>query len=327
MVDVRAKLGLARLVAAVVAGIGLTIGAAAAQGYPNKPVRIIVPLAAGGPTDATARRVGAALQEKWGQPVIIENKTGAGAQIGTDYVAKAAPDGYTLLMGTPFLVIGESIVKDLPYERKRDFVPVALVESGTLVIVTTPGLAAKTVPEFIAYAKANPGKLSYASVGNGTISQMTMELFKATAGLDILNVPYRGTGPAMLAVMSGEVQATVDALTTAGAQVEAGKVHGLAVTASTRSPLFPTMPTVAETLPGFNALFWAGLLAPAGTPKDIVAKVNADVRAVLATPAMKEQFAKVGTDTSDMTTEQFARFLDDQAALFAVAAKAAGLMQ
>jgi tripartite-type tricarboxylate transporter receptor subunit TctC len=313
-----------RLAVALIALDGLGAAASAAD-YPTRLVKIVVPLAAGGPTDATARRIGVALQERLGQPVVIENRTGAGAQIGTEFVARSPADGYTLLMGTPFLAIGESIAKDLPYDRKRDFVPVALVESGTLVMVVTPSLPANTVAEFIAYGKANPGKLSYASVGHGTISHMTTELFKAMAGLDILNVPYRGTGPAMLAVMAGEVQLTFDALTTAGAQVEGGKVRALAVTAAKRAAMLPNVPAIAETLPGFDATFWAGLLAPAGTPSDIVERLNREVRAVLATPDMREQFAKLGTDPGDLSPQEFARFLDDQAARYALAAKAAGI--
>lgn len=311
----------------ILAGAALVVGApASAQDYPSRPVKIVVPLAAGGPTDVTARRIGIALQERLGQPVVIENRTGAGAAIGIEFVARSKPDGYTLLMGTPFLAIGESIAKDLPYDRKRDLMPVALVERGTLVLVVSPTLPVKSVAELVAYGKANPGKLSYASVGHGTISHMTMELFKSVTGLDIVNVPYRGTGPAMIAVQSGEVQMTVDALTTAGPQIDGGKVRALAVTAGKRAAARPDIPTIAEAgYPGFDASFWAGLLVPAGTPADIVARLNRDVRAALATQDMQQWFAKIGTEAGDLPPEGFARFIDDQAVRYAAAAKAAGI--
>ena len=311
----------------ILVGVGLFAGSQVlAQDYPSRPVKIVVPLAAGGPTDVTARRIGLALQERLGQPVVIENRTGAGAAIGIEFVARSKPDGYTLLMGTPFLAIGESIAKNLPYDRKRDLLPVALVERGTLVLVVSPTLPVKTVAELVAYGKANPGKLSYASVGHGTISHMTMELFKSVTGLDITNVPYRGTGPAMVAVMSGEVQITVDALTTAGPQIDGGKVRALAVTAGRRAAARPDIPTVAESgYPGFDATFWAGLLVPAGTPADIVARLNRDVRAALTTQDMQQWFAKVGTEAGDMSPDGFARSIDDQAVRYAAAAKAAGI--
>ncbi|MBM3518687.1 MAG: tripartite tricarboxylate transporter substrate binding protein [Alphaproteobacteria bacterium] len=313
--------------ALVVAMLSLAAGSpASAQDYPTRPVRIVVPLAAGGPTDVTARRIGAALQERLGQPVVIENRTGAGASIGIEFVARSQPDGYTLLMGTPFLAIGESIQRDLPYNRKRDLLPVALVERGTLVLVVSPSVPAKNVAELVSHAKTIPGKLSYASVGHGTISHMTMELFKSVAGLDILNIPYRGTGPAMQAVIAGDVHMTVDALTTAGGHIDGGKVRAVAVTAGRRAAARPDIPTIAEGgYPGFDATFWAGLLVPAGTPGEIVNRLNRETRAALATPEMQQWFARIGTEAGNTSPAEFARFIDDQAVRYAMAAKAAGI--
>jgi tripartite-type tricarboxylate transporter receptor subunit TctC len=315
----------------VVAGlIGAIVlpGMASAQGgaYPDRPIRIVVPLAAGGPTDAKARLIAPRLQERLGQPVIVDNKPGAGAQIGTDFVAKAPADGYTLLMGTPSLTINDSIGRDLPYDRKRDFVAVAMAGFGPLVLVSPPSLPVKSVADLVAYTKANDGKVSYASVGHGSISNLTMELFRSMAGVNMTNVPYRGTGPALVAVMAGEVQATVDAITTAAAQIEGGKVTALAVTTAKRSPLLPNVPTLVESgFAGFDIPFWAGLFAPAATPVAIINRLNAEVRSLLSTAEMAEQFRKLGTETGNMTVAEFARYVDDQAALYAKAAKAAGL--
>jgi tripartite-type tricarboxylate transporter receptor subunit TctC len=316
-------------------GLAIGIGGALSPGaaalaqtgdYPNRAIRIIVPLAPGGPTDAKARLIAPKLQEKFGQPVIVENKTGAVAQIGTEFVAKSPPDGYTLLMGTPSLTITEAISKDLPYDRKRDFIPVALAGAGPLVLVSPPNMPFKTAADLIAYAKANDGKGSYASVGHGSISHLTMELFCAMAGIKMANIQYRGTGPAMVAVMAGEVQATVDAITTAAAQIDGGKVTALAVTTARRSPLLPNVPTLVEAgFAGFDIPFWAGLFAPAGTPAAIVEKLNAEVRTALSTADMAEQFRKLGTETGKLSVAEFAKYVDDQAALYAKAAKAAGI--
>lgn len=314
---------------AVAAGSALSMSSAAlaqAGDYPNRAIRIIVPLAPGGPTDAKARLIAPKLQEKFGQPVIVENKTGAVAQIGTEFVAKSPPDGYTLLMGTPSLTITEAISKDLPYDRKRDFIPVAMAGYGPLILVAPPSLPLKTTADLIAYAKANDGKTSYASVGHGSISHLTMELFCAMAGIKMANIQYRGTGPALVAVMAGEVQATVDAITTAASQIEGGKVTALAVTTARRSPLLPNVPTLVEAgFAGFDIPFWAGLFAPAGTPSAIIEKLNTEVRTLLSTAEMAEQFRKLGTETGKMTTAEFAKYVDDQAAIYAKAAKAAGI--
>jgi len=318
------RLGLA----ALLAGMGnlLAGNPVEAQDYPTRIIRIVVPLTAGGPTDAKARLIAPKLHERFGQPVIIENKPGAGAVIGTEFVARAQADGHTLLMGTPSLTINDGIGKKLPYDRKKDFVPVALVGSGPLVMTVPPNLPPKTVAEFVAYTKANAGKASYASVGHGTISHLTTEYFKSLSGADLTNIPYSGTGPAMLAIMAGDVQVIFDATTTVVPQVTGGKVRGLAVTTLKRSPLLPDVPTLAESgYPGFDIPFWAGLFAPAGTPKEVVEKLNREVRAILATAEMRTQLANLGTEPGELTAEQFAAYVDDQAARYKAAATAANI--
>ena len=317
---------LGALLMTVAAAIGLAAAPAVAQDWPSRPIRIIVPLAAGGPTDAKARLLAPKLQERLGQPVVVENRPGAAAVIGTELVARAAPDGHTLLMGTPSITINESISKNLPYDRKRDFVPVALVGSGPLVLVVPTTLPPRTIAEFIAHAKANAGKISYASVGNGSISHLTTELFRSRAGIEMTNSPYGGTGPALLAIMSGDVQLAVDAITTAGPQIAGGKMRALAVTTAARSPLLPDVPTVAESgFPGFDIPFWAGLFARSGTPPEILQRLNRETVAILDAPDMREQLARLGTEPGRLDMAGFAKYVEDQAIGYAAAAKAADI--
>src|ERR1700709_696899 len=245
-----------------------------AQDYPTRPVKIIVPFGAGGPADVTARQIGSILQENFGQPFIIENRTGAGGVIGTLEVSKAAPDGYTLLMMSNTQTANESLVPQRKYELMRDLVPIAPVNYSDLVIVVHPSVAAKTLQEFVALAKSQPGKLNYASSGQGTPYHMAGELFKTVAGIDVVHVPYRNSGEARTGVIGGQVQMMIDAVPAMAPNVNEGQVRALATTGKTRSVVLPNVPTVMEAgTAGYEATIWLGMMAPVGTPQPIVDKL------------------------------------------------------
>jgi tripartite-type tricarboxylate transporter receptor subunit TctC len=281
-----------------------------AQDYPTKPVRIIVPFGAGGPADVTARLVGNVLQEKFGQPFVIENRTGAGGVIGTVEAAKSPPDGYTLLMMSNTQTANESLMPGRKYELMRDLVPIAPVDYSDLVIVVHPKVRAKTLAEFIALARSQPGKLNYASSGQGTPYHMAGELFKSMAGIDLVHVPYRNSGEARSGVIGGQVQMMIDAVTTMAPNVGAGQVRALATSGKTRSGVLPDVPTVTEAgVPGYEATIWLGLMAPAGTPKPIIDKLNAAVNAVAKRPDVIKLWAEQGALPMSMTPEQFDKYL------------------
>src|SRR6202048_3150128 len=256
-----------------------------AQDYPTRPVRIIVPFGAGGPADVAARLVGNILQEKFGQPFVVENRTGAGGVIGTVEAAKAVPDGYTLLMMSNTQTANESLMPQRKYELMRDLVPIAPVNYSDLVIGVHPQVAAKRRQEFIAVAKSQPGKLNYASSGQGTPYHMAGELFKSMAGIDVVHVPYRHSGEARSGVIGGQVQMMIDAVTTMAPNVAAGQVRALATTGKTRSAVLPDGPTAREAgVLRYAATIWLGLMAPAGTPKPIIDKLNTAVNALIKRP-------------------------------------------
>ena len=281
-----------------------------AQSFPSHPVKIIVAFPPGGSTDITARLVAPKLAEMWKQPVVVENKPGAGANIGTDYVAKSAPDGHTLLLATTALAASAAVYDKLPYDPFRDLAPVLFVSSIPNLLVVNPALPASTPREFVQYAKANPGKLSYASPGPATGQRLAFELIKQTAGIDFLHVPYKGGAPAGQAVMAGEVQAMIVNLVEALPQVKAGRMKAIAVTTAKRSPMLPEVPTLAETVtPGLDVSVWQGLLATGGTPKDAVARINKDFAAVLALPDVREKLAGMGMDIAPGTSAEFEQFL------------------
>ncbi|WP_428668663.1 Bug family tripartite tricarboxylate transporter substrate binding protein [Reyranella sp.] len=297
------RLGLAILAATVALP-------AMAQGWPAKPVRIVVPFGPGGPADVYARIVGQELTESLKQQFVIDNKPGAGAVIGTDVVAKAAPDGYTLLMMSNTHTTNETLLSNKPYTLMKDLAPVAPVNSSDLVMVVHPSLPANTLAEFIALAKKEPGKLAYASSGPGTPYHMAGELFKAMTGTDILHVPHKSSGEARNAVMGGHVQIMFDAVTTMKGSINSGHVRALGTTGDKRSDILPNVPTVAEAgVPGYEATIWLGIMAPAGTPKEIVDKLNAEVGKVLAKPAIREAWAKQGAVPITMTAPEFGAFL------------------
>lgn len=283
---------------------------AMAQSWPAKPVRIVVPFGPGGPADIYARAVGQELTEVLKQQFLIDNKPGAGAVIGTDIVAKAAPDGYTLLMMSNTHTTNETLLTNKPYMLMRDLAPVAPVNSSDLVMVVHPSVPAKTLAEFIALAKREPGKLAYASSGPGTPYHMAGELFKAMTGADVLHVPHKSSGEARNAVMGGHVQMMFDAVTTMKGSIDAGHVRALGATGDKRSEILPDVPTVAEAgVPGYEATIWLGIMAPTGTPKEVVDKLNAEIGKVLAKPAIREAWAKQGATSMTMTPAEFGAFL------------------
>ena len=283
-----------------------------AQDYPTRPIRMIVPFGAGGPADVAARLIGNSLQEKFGQAVVIENRTGAGGVIGTLEAAKSAPDGYALLMISNTQTANESLLspQQRKYELMRDLVPIAPVNNSDLVIVVNPSVPAKTLQEFIALAKSQPGTLNYASSGQGTPYHMAGELFKSTAGIDVVHVPYRNSGEARSGVIGGQVQMMIDAVTTMAPNVAAGQVRALATTGKTRSAVLPDVPTAGEAgVPGYEATIWLGLMAPAGTPKPIVDKLNAAVNEVVKRPEIVKLWSDQGAVAMSMTPEEFDKYL------------------
>lgn len=283
-----------------------------AQDYPTRSVRIIVPFGAGGPADVAARLIGNVLQESLGQPFVIENRTGAGGVIGTVEAAKAAADGYTLLMMSNTQTANESLLTPdkRKYELMRDLAPIAPVNSSDLVIVVNPQVAAKTLQEFIALARAQPGKLNYASSGQGTPYHMAGELFKALAGVDIVHVPYRNSGEARSGVIGGQVQMMIDAVPAMAPNIGENQVRALATTGKQRSAVLPNVPTAIEAgVPGYEATIWLGLMAPAGTPKPVIDKLNAAVNAMVKRPDIIRLWTEQGAVPMSMTPEQFEKFL------------------
>ena len=314
------KLG---LVAATVAGLMLPAGA---QDYPTKPVRIVVPFAAGGPADVFARQLAQYLSESLKQSFVVEDQPGAGSIIGTNAVAHAAPDGYTLLAMSNTHTTNESLVPTKPFALMRDFVPVSPINYSDLVMVVHPSVAAKDLKEFIALAKSKPGGLNYASSGTGTPYHMAGELFKSMSGTDIQHVPYRGSSGARNDVIGGQVQMMFDAITTMAPNVQAGQVRALGTTGDKHSTVLPDVPTVAEAgVPGYEATIWLGIMAPKGTPQAIVDKLNAEIRKVVNAPAVKETWAKQGAVPMNMTPAEFGAYLEKDIVKWANVVKTANI--
>jgi len=288
-----------RLTAALAAALAVAATSAVAQPYPSRPVRMVVPLSAGGFADVPARIIAPRLSEALGQQVFVENKAGAGATIGTEFVAKSKPDGYTLLFtGTPH-VISPALYKNLPYDPIRDFASVALVASGPYVLVVNPQLPVKSVQELIALAKAQPGKIDYASSGNGSAQHLVSAMFASMAGIELSHVPYKGSGPAMQDLLGGQVKLSFAGIPNVMPHLRAGKLRALAVSTPKRSPDLPDVPTVAEAgVPGYDATLWLALLAPAGTPNEIVQKLYAETARVLRNPEVQHAIAPTGLDVS-----------------------------
>ncbi|MGH8799517.1 MAG: tripartite tricarboxylate transporter substrate binding protein [Casimicrobiaceae bacterium] len=316
-----------RFIAGIVAAALLTAiaGVAVAQDYPAKAVRIIVPFAAGGPADIYARFLGQRLEVALGQPFVVDDRPGAGSVIGTDAAAKSAPDGYTLLLMSNAQTVNESLVPNKPYALLRDFAAVAPINYSDLVLVVHPSVPAKNLAELIALAKANPGKLNYASSGPGTPYHMAGELFKAMAGVDIVHIPYKGSSQARTDTLGGQVDMMFDAVTTMGQFARTGKVRALATSGKVRSSVLPDVPTLAEAgVPGYESVIWLGVMAPKETPPEIVRRLNAAITRITADPEVRSDWAKQGAVAMTMTPEEFNRYIADDIAKWEHVVKISG---
>ena len=305
----------------------LFIVQAAAQPYPSRPITIIIPSAAGGLSDAFVRLVGDAMQSAWGQPVVMDPRSGAGGIIGTQVVANAAPDGYTLLMGNigP-LAINPALYSSLPYDVETQLAPVALVATYPNVLVVNPSLPIHSIADLIRYAKEKPGTLNYASAGIGQSQHLSGEMFKSMADIDIVHVPYKGTGPALTDLLSGSVQMMFSNVPATVPCIEAGKLRAIAVTGLTRSKALPQVPTVNEAgVPGYDVVSWLALMAPAKTPDETIARLHAEVTKALASPAGQRHLASVGADAGAGSPQEFARFLKEEQVKWSKVVKVANI--
>jgi tripartite-type tricarboxylate transporter receptor subunit TctC len=297
-----------------------------AQDWPTKQVNLIVPFSAGGTTDLFGRLLANYMHQKFGQPFIVENRAGAGGNLGAAAVAKAAPDGYTFLVGTVSThAINPFIYSKLPYDTVKDFQPVSLIARLPNILVVHPSLPANNVAELIAHLKANPDKLSYGSSGTGTSIHLAAELFKIKTGTTMTHVPFRSSGDIMNNLTGGHINLAFDNITLAWPQVKAGRLRALAVSSTERSAIAPDVPTVADTIPGFEATSWHGVFAPAGTPKPIVDKMAAEMKRILDLPEVKDKLFEIGAVASPMTPEEFAKFIDAERAKWQDVVKAAGV--
>jgi tripartite-type tricarboxylate transporter receptor subunit TctC len=303
--------------------LGASASAAAAD-YPTRPVRLIVGFPAGGPTDILARLVGAQLGERLGQQFVVENKPGAGSNIATEAAINSAPDGHTILVCASANTINATLYKKLAFDFVRDTVPVAGLARVPNALLVHPSVPATTVPEFIAYAKANPGKINMASSGNGTTVHLAGEMFKAMAGVDLVHVPYRGSQPAVTSLVAGQTQVMFGDIPVSIGHIQAGTVRIVAVTTATRLDLLPAVPTIGETLPGYEANAWFGFVVPKGTPPDIVAKLNREINAALADPKIKARLAELGTTAIVATPAEFGAFIATEIERWAKAVKSSG---
>ncbi|MBL8383802.1 MAG: tripartite tricarboxylate transporter substrate binding protein [Burkholderiales bacterium] len=314
------------LIAAVAAALGIAAATAVAQTYPARAVKLVVPFPPGGPTDVVGRFVATRLGEAFGQQFVVENRAGAGGTVGSEAVAQAAPDGYTLLYGsTSTLAMAPSLYRKLGYDPRKSFAPVSLVSSGPLLVAVNAAVPAQTLAQLIALAKEKPGALNYGSAGNATPPHLAAELFKSLSGTNLTHVPYKGGAPALQAVTGGEVQVIFEGLVTLLPQIKAGKLRALAITGTARDPALPETPTIAEAgLPAFQVNFWSGLVAPAGTPPDVVNALNAALRKALAAPEARDALARFGLVPLGNSPAEFARFIDTEIARWEKAVQASG---
>jgi tripartite-type tricarboxylate transporter receptor subunit TctC len=316
--------GLQRAALAVL--VAVCASGAWAQAYPTKPIRLVVPFPAGGTTDILAREVGQRLSISLGQPVVVDNRPGAAGNIGADMVAKSAPDGYTLLMGTVGThAINASLYAKMPYDHVKDFAPVILVAGVPNVLEVNPALSVNSVADLIKIAKAKPGQINFASSGSGTSIHLSGELFKTMAGVDMTHIPYKGSAPAITDLIGGQVQVMFDNLPSSLQFIKAGKLRAIAVTSAKRAPALPDVPTIAESgLPGFEASSWFGIVAPAGTPPVIIARINNDVNQWLQSSEAKEKLLAQGAIPAGGTPEQFAAHIRSETEKWAKVVKASG---
>ena len=304
----------------------LAAALAQAQDYPSRPVRIIVPFGAGGPADIYARFLGQRLQGPLGQPFVVENRPGGGSVVGSDAVAKSAPDGYTLLLMSNTHTVNETLLPNKPFQLMRDFVPVTPINYSDLLLVVHPSVPANDLKELIALARSQPGKMNYASSGPGTPYHMAGELFKSLAGIDVVHVPYKGSDGARVGILGGQVQMMFDAITTMAPNVRAGKLKGFGTSGRARSSVLPETPTVAEAgVPGYEATIWLGVVAPAGTPRPIVERLNAEIRKITASAEVKEAWGKQGATPLGMSSAEFEQYLREDIAKWAKVIAQAGI--
>jgi tripartite-type tricarboxylate transporter receptor subunit TctC len=312
-----------KAIAAVVLAFALP---AIAQTYPSKPIKIVVPYPPGGFNDTLGRTLAAKFTEAWGQPAVVENKPGANTMIGNDFVAKSAPDGYTLLIVAFPFAVAPSLLRNMPYDTVKDFAPVVLAAQSPNLLVVNPSLPVKSVGELIALAKAKPNSLSYASTGNGSSNHISMELFKSLAGVQMVHIPYKGSAPAVTDLLGGQVQLMFDNVPNVLPHVKAGKLVALGQTGTKRSPLISDIPTVAEAgVPGYEVTVWFGLVAPAGTPREVVQKLNAETLRILAMPDVRDRFLAQGVEPAGGTPEQFAEHIRAQMAKWSKVVADAGV--
>jgi len=316
-----------RWTASLVVAVGLVAASEApAQGYPNRSIRIVAPSTPGDAPDVIARLVAERLSAALGQQVVVENRPGAGGVVGSEIVAKAAPDGYTLIMGNAGSHgINAAVYSKLPYDILKDFAPVSQIAVAPNIFVVNPGLPVTTIPEFIAYAKARPGQLSYASGGNGSSSHMSMELLKSMAGIDVVHVPYKGSTPALTDVISGQDAVMSVNMPPAVPHVKSGRLRALAVTTRSRTPSMPDLPTVAESLPGYETVAWFGVLAPAGTPRDVVNRLSTEIARIARSPDMRERLEGMGAEPVGSTPEEFGAVMARDIAKWTALAKSVGI--
>jgi tripartite-type tricarboxylate transporter receptor subunit TctC len=301
------------------------VGASAQSGYPNRPVKIIVPFAASGPADNYARFMAQRLQDALGQPFVVENRPGAGAIIGTDAVAKSPADGYTLLMMSNTQTVNESLIPTKPYNLLKDFAPIAPINYSDLVLVVNPNVPANNLAELLKLARANPGKLNYASSGNGTPYHMAGELFKYMANVQMTHIPYKGSAAARTDVLSGQVDMMFDAVTTMTENIKAGKVRGIATTGRTRSSVSPELPTVNDDgVSKYEAVIWLGMMAPAGTPEAVVTRLNTEINKIVNSPDVKAAWAKQGAVSLSMSAPAFTKYVADDVVKWATVVKVSG---
>ena len=299
---------------------------AGAQSYPTKPVRLIAPSSPGSGVDIVARIVAQKLSESLGQQVVVDNRAGAGANLGAEIAAKAAPDGYTLFMGTPAHAINAGLYRRLNYDIVKDFAPISLVTTGQYVLVANPSLPAKNVKDLIALAKAKPGQLNYASAGSGNATHLAGELFKSLTKVNVVHVPYKGSGPALTDVIAGQVQFMFSNLTAALPHMKTGRLRALAVTGPQRTPAAPDIPTLIESgVPGYTVTSWFGVLAPTGTAKEIVNRLNAELAKVMRAPGMKERLAGEGADPTSSSPAEFTAFIKTEIEKWRKVVKDAGI--
>ncbi|MFZ2157058.1 MAG: tripartite tricarboxylate transporter substrate binding protein [Bradyrhizobium sp.] len=315
--------------AAAAFGLAAAFNPAHAQTFPNRVITLVIPFAPGGSTSIVGRVIADKMSEILGEKVVVDNRPGAGGTVGTKAVAKSDPDGYTIALGyTGTLAIGPSLYKNAGYDPRKDFAPIGLIGNAPNSLVVHPSFPAKSVAELVAYAKANPGKVNFGSAGAGTVSHITGEYFAASAGIKLIHIPYKGTGPALTDLLGGHIPMAFAPIPASHPNISAGKLRALAVTSATRSSLLPEVPTIAESgLPGFDASLYYGLVAPVGTPRPVIDKLNAALQAALASADVKKQLGLDGTEITPGSPEDYAAFIDKDEKKWAGLVKASGVAQ